>query len=328
MTSYPGRAPGHRGRRRRRRRGRAGARRGRARRAASCCARPRSSTSTTASRSARARKSLALRLEFRAPDRTLTDEEVAGACASGSRRRSPRSEGRSVSERSAAQVIVAGASGFAGALAAELVWRHPRLELRRGDRAQRRRQARSTELYPALPGAARADRARPRRRVEEVDAAIVAYPHGAAAPVVAEMRGLGVLVVDLSADFRLRRLADLRALVRRARRARAARGRRLRADRARTASGSRDAELVANPGCYPTAALLALAPLAERGLIEDVVDRRQVGRLGRGPGRGRRLASSTSTENVSPYGGRRPPPRARDRPGAAALLGRRDRRRR
>ena len=45
--------------------------------AASCCAARRSSTSTAASRSGEGRKSLALRLEFRAPDRTLTDEEVA-----------------------------------------------------------------------------------------------------------------------------------------------------------------------------------------------------------------------------------------------------------
>ncbi len=33
----------------------------------------------------------------------------------------------------------------------------------------------------------------------------------------------------------------------------------------------RDARLVANPGCYPTAAILALAPLARAGLIADVV---------------------------------------------------------
>ena len=33
---------------------------------------------------------------------------------------------------------------------------------------------------------------------------MVAYPHGAAAPVVAELRDRGVRVVDLSADFRLR----------------------------------------------------------------------------------------------------------------------------
>ena len=44
-------------------------------------------------------------------------------------------------------------------------------------------------------------------RHAEVDAAIVAYPHGAAAPVVAELRERGVKVVDLSADFRLRDLA-------------------------------------------------------------------------------------------------------------------------
>jgi N-acetyl-gamma-glutamyl-phosphate reductase len=31
------------------------------------------------------------------------------------------------------------------------------------------------------------------------------------------------------------------------------------------------ADLVANPGCYPTAAILALAPLARAGLLEDVV---------------------------------------------------------
>ena len=37
-----------------------------------------------------------------------------------------------------------------------------------------------------------------------VDAAVVAYPHGAAAPVVAELRAAGTRVVDLSADFRLR----------------------------------------------------------------------------------------------------------------------------
>jgi N-acetyl-gamma-glutamyl-phosphate reductase len=32
----------------------------------------------------------------------------------------------------------------------------------------------------------------------------VAYPHGAAAPVVAALRDRGVRIVDLSADFRLR----------------------------------------------------------------------------------------------------------------------------
>ena len=40
---------------------------------------------------------------------------------------------------------------------------------------------------------------------ERADAAFVAYPHGAAAPVVEELRNRGLKVVDLSADFRTSR---------------------------------------------------------------------------------------------------------------------------
>ena len=103
-----------------------------------------------------------------------------------------------------ARVLVAGASGLTGSLAARLVWRHPRLELVAAtSRSQHGR--RFDELYPAhqVPlelGELDLDGA------DEVDAAIVALPHGAAAPVVAELRGLGAAVVDLSADFRIRDL--------------------------------------------------------------------------------------------------------------------------
>lgn len=167
----------------------------------------------------------------------------------------------------AARVLVAGASGFTGALAAQIVWRHPRLRL---VAATARSDAGKTlqELYPRYRVPLTLTEL-DLDSIEDVDAAIVAYPHGAAAPTVAALRGLGVLVVDLSADFRLRDLATyerwygehgapellegavygLTELNREA---------------------LREAELVATPGCYPTAAVLALAPLAERGLLEDV----------------------------------------------------------
>jgi N-acetyl-gamma-glutamyl-phosphate reductase len=165
-------------------------------------------------------------------------------------------------------VIVAGASGYAGALAAQLVWRHPGLELAaitaRSDVGKR-----LGELYPRYRVPLELSEL-DLEMLEDVEAAIVAYPHGAAAPVVAEMRGLGIQVVDLSADFRLRELptyenwygphGDPTLL------AGAVYGlTELHRDRIRGAG------LVANPGCYPTAAVLALAPLAERGLTEDVV---------------------------------------------------------
>ncbi|HEX2435963.1 MAG TPA: N-acetyl-gamma-glutamyl-phosphate reductase [Solirubrobacterales bacterium] len=199
----------------------------------------------------------------------------------------------------AARVVVAGASGFTGALAAQIVWAHPALELARVT-------ARSEVGTPL-------DRLYPRYRVplvleelnpdaaRDCDAAIVAYPHGASAPAVAALRERGLRVVDLSADFRFRdpgtyrrwygdppdpRLAaeavyGLTELYRR---------------------GIASANLVANPGCYPTAAVLALAPLAEAGAVEDVVVDAKSGVSGAGRGGGERLHFVSVDENFAPYG--------------------------
>jgi N-acetyl-gamma-glutamyl-phosphate reductase len=169
-----------------------------------------------------------------------------------------------------ARVVVAGASGFAGALAAQLVWDHPRLELA-GVTSRSDAGTRLDELYPRYRVPLTLEEL-DLAELGEADTAIVAYPHGAAAPVVAALREQGILVVDLSADFRLDDQAVYEQWY----------GEHGAADlfdagaavyglpelyRDRLA----DAELIACPGCYPTAALLALAPLAEAGLIEDVV---------------------------------------------------------
>jgi N-acetyl-gamma-glutamyl-phosphate reductase len=198
----------------------------------------------------------------------------------------------------AARVLVAGASGFTGALAAQIVWRHPRLEL--------------TAITSRSDAGTRLDRLYPRYRVplelteldldslEGVEAAIVAYPHGAAAPTVAALRGLGILVVDLSADFRLRDMPTyerwygehgapelfegavygLTELYR---------------------EQLREAELVATPGCYPTASVLALAPLAERGLLGDVVVSAMQGTSGYGRSNDDAVHFSAMDENAFAY---------------------------
>jgi N-acetyl-gamma-glutamyl-phosphate reductase len=196
------------------------------------------------------------------------------------------------------RVGVLGATGYAGALAAQLVHRHPQLELAyvtaRADAG--------LELF----------KIHPRTRIDmmleefdpdrhgEVDAAIVAYPHGAAAPVVAELRHRDVRVVDLSADFRLRDrttydqwygehkapelfgegVYGLPELYR---------------------EQLRDADLVANPGCYPTAAILGLAPLARSGLIADVVIDAKSGVSGAGREATTATHFVSADENLNPY---------------------------
>lgn len=167
------------------------------------------------------------------------------------------------------RVLVAGASGFAGAIAARLIDAHPRFRLAavtsRSDAGRR-----LSELYPHH----RVDMVLEPLDLDGIDAsldaAIVGYPHAASAPVVARLRERGVRVVDLSADFRLRDVAVYNAYY----------GEHPHPELIAEAvyglpelyrEQIADAGLVAGPGCYPTAAILALAPLARAGLLADVV---------------------------------------------------------
>jgi N-acetyl-gamma-glutamyl-phosphate reductase len=61
------------------------------------------------------------------------------------------------------------------------------------------------------------------------------------------------------------------------------------------------AALVANPGCYPTASLLALAPLARAGLLADVVIDAKQGISGAGRAFDETTHMSMAGENIVPY---------------------------
>jgi len=199
----------------------------------------------------------------------------------------------------APRVVVAGATGFAGALAAHLVWRHPRLELV-GVTGRSNIGRRLEELYPRyrVPLVVRELDV---EGLERVDAAIVAYPHAAAAPTVAALHARGVRVVDLSADFRLASLPTYERWY----------GAHPRPDLLGEAvygltelhrQHIAGAAIVANPGCYPTAAVLGLAPLARAGLIGDVVIDAKQGVSGAGRGAGEETTHlSMAGENILPY---------------------------
>jgi N-acetyl-gamma-glutamyl-phosphate reductase len=196
-------------------------------------------------------------------------------------------------------VSVFGAAGFTGALTARLLHRHPAFELR--------------ALTARSDVGKRLDHLYPQHRVPftleqfdldvhaDVDAAVVAYPHGAAAEVVAGLRERGVRVVDLSADFRLRDLAVYESwyrehpapeLIEHA----------VYGLPERYREQIRSADLVANPGCYPTATLLALAPLARAGVITDVVVDAKSGVSGAGRAANEQTHFVSADENVNAYG--------------------------
>ena len=196
-------------------------------------------------------------------------------------------------------VAVLGAAGYAGALTAALVDRHPHFVLKavtaRSDVGRR-----LDDVYPHH---------RVPLTLEEfdldvhgdVDAAVVAYPHGAAAPVVKQLRDKQVKVVDLSADFRLRDVATYEQWY----------VEHPAPELIETAVYGlpelyRDqiagAGLVANPGCYPTAAILALKPLAQAGLIDDLIIDAKSGVSGAGRAATDKTHFVTVDENVNAYG--------------------------
>jgi N-acetyl-gamma-glutamyl-phosphate reductase len=196
-------------------------------------------------------------------------------------------------------VAVFGAAGYAGSLAARLLDRHPHFTLRwvtaRSDVGRRLDEVYPQHRVPMVLEEVDLD------RHADVEAAVVAYPHGAAAPFVAELRGRGVKVVDLSADFRLRDVATYEEwyaphpapeLIEQA------------------VYGLPElyrerivgADLVANPGCYPTAAILALAPLARAELIADAVIDAKSGVSGAGRTPTDKTHFVSVDENVNAYG--------------------------
>lgn len=196
------------------------------------------------------------------------------------------------------RVLVAGATGFAGALAAHLLWRHPGFELV-GITGRSETGRRLDDLYPRYRVPLEIQ-ALDLESLQPIDAAIVAYPHAAAAPTVAALLDRGARVIDLSADFRLSDLATYERWY----------GQHPRPDllsqavygltelhRERIAS----ARIVANPGCYPTAAVLGLAPLARAGLIADVVIDAKQGLSGAGRTFDDTTHMSMAGENITPY---------------------------
>ena len=137
-------------------------------------------------------------------------------------------------------------------------------------------------------------------QLEGIDAAIVAYPHGAAAPTVAALRAADVLVVDLSADFRLRDLATYERWYGE-HGAPALFGTGVYGLTEIYREELREATLVATPGCYPTASVLGLAPLAEKGLVTDVSIAAMQGTSGYGRSSDDLVHFSAMTENAFPY---------------------------
>ncbi len=198
----------------------------------------------------------------------------------------------------ATRVGIINVTGYAGVELARLLHQHPKVELV----SVTGRSAAGQKLGEVFPHLAMVDLTI-EPELADVDVVLSAMPHKESAVVLAPLIEAGVRVIDVSADFRLKDVAEYERrygvshpapqLIEQAvyglpelHRAEIA-----------------ETRLVAAPGCYPTGAILALAPLFKAGIIEPevIVD----GKSGLS-GAGRTLTLGThfteAVDDVSAYG--------------------------
>lgn len=198
-----------------------------------------------------------------------------------------------------AKVGIINVTGYAGAETARLLYSHPEAELM----SVTGRSEAGKKLGEVFPHLAALDLMIEPEIGSSVDFVISALPHAASAEACAPLVLAGVPVVDISADFRLKDAAvysewygvehpaqdllpdavyGLPEIYR---------------------EQIKSAKLIANPGCYPESALLALAPAIKAGIIgPDIIIDSKSGVSGAGRGAKTNLSLGEAGESVSAYG--------------------------
>lgn len=132
--------------------------------------------------------------------------------------------------------------------------------------------------------------------------AFVCLPHAAAATSAIQLLQRGTKVVDLSADFRLRDAAQYATWYKHTHPAPALLETAIYGLCERYRSRMEGASLVANPGCYATAAILALVPALANGIIgRDIIIDAKSGASGAGRSPTQGTHYSDMNEDVSAY---------------------------
>jgi N-acetyl-gamma-glutamyl-phosphate reductase len=203
------------------------------------------------------------------------------------------------------RVSVIGASGYGGAEAVRLLATHPEVRLAHVTAETQKDQPLAT-LYPNLRGFVDlvAEALDPAAIGKDSDLVIVSLPSGKAMEIVPELLERGARVIDVAADFRLKDSGQYPTWYKFSHTAPQYLAEAVYGLPELHREAIRKARLVANPGCYPAAAVLALAPLVREKIIQHqgiVIDAKSgVSGAGRG-GRSGGYAFADNNENVFAY---------------------------
>ena len=202
------------------------------------------------------------------------------------------------------KAAIIGASGYTGVEAIEILLRHPQAELtyltalpeecgQVADTFGRLRGRCSMEIEPLDLD----------KLSQKADVALCCLPHKISMGFVPKLLDAGVKVIDFSADYRIKDVKVYEKYYQE------------HTDRSNLSHAVyglcelfrdriKDAKLIANPGCFPTGAILAIAPLLKEGLIdtESIIVSSVTGASGAGKNPSSVFHFPNMNENVFPYG--------------------------
>src|SRR5947209_14462423 len=202
------------------------------------------------------------------------------------------------------KAAVAGANGYAGMTAVNLLARHPAVELTQLTSRSYAGKPYS-ELFPLLDLTGEFV---PELSSNGLDVIFSCLPHNVGAARVETWLDAGLRVIDMSADFRLRDASQYPTWYQQPHPSPALLERAVLGLPELHADDLKDAQLIAVPGCYSTASILALAPAVHAGLVgsDVVVDAKSgVSGAGRSPGLGSHFAEVDEAVSAYALGGHR-----------------------
>lgn len=195
------------------------------------------------------------------------------------------------------EVAIIGASGYTGGELVRILSRHPKVDITTVTSRKNEGELLSN-LHPHLEGLD-LKFSNPDNKDVDADVVFCAVPHGASMKIVPEFLENGCKVVDLSGDFRFQSIETYekwynmkhlhpeldavfglpeinRDII-------------------------KDATLVANPGCFPTGAILSSLPIVENELVDRIILDSKSGVSGAGVNPSANTHYPTCTDNVKPY---------------------------
>ena len=166
------------------------------------------------------------------------------------------------------KVGIVGGTGYTGVELLRLLAQHPRAEIvaitSRGDAGTA-----VSQMFPSLRNRLDLNFEDPASaNLQNCDLVFFATPNGVAMKQAPALLDAGVRVIDLAADFRIKNIAEWEHWYGMAHASPEWVAQAVYGLPEYDRSGIRDARLVANPGCYPTAVQLGFMPLVEAGLVE------------------------------------------------------------